>query len=413
MALTPVNAHAAWALGGGAQFTNAARSASGIIGDYIFSNGARTAKAAGRAVSAAALAPIARRRILCGAGGVVTLVACGLGVSLLEQIIVAEGWTIDKEKGEIYKNADQLGAIAYFAGYSSSTPTLFPYSTLTAAVNKELDRIKAINPSTYEYRLVPEKITSQIPNITVVGGVIQNTNCGGCYQYRDTKTAGLPWQDGSITYSAKRVGDQTKRPMTDDEIANKITSLPVSNIADIASTPDYEAENHQPAKAAAAAATETTDAPPAECATGMKMDAATQTCVPTGTVETPTEGELPEFCNWVGTTICEWYTDTKPVFQQITDFFTGVRDDPITEKPEKDTKLDFEKDPTAPEVNLNFGGSCPKPRKVPFNLFGSNFEYEFSFDNLCTIASTAKPVLIAISSLTACFIVAGRNEGDE
>ncbi len=105
--------------------------------------------------------------------------------------------------------------------------------------------------------------------------------------------------------------------------------------------------------------------------------------------------KLPAFCDWA-TALC--------------DHIKWLEKAP--EAPTEPTTVDISEQPsTPPTININFGGSCPMPLTYHVSI-GQwiDTDFVFSFDSFCSALAIAKPVIIACASLTAVYIIAGRQE---
>ncbi|GEM_PF-6616169 len=101
----------------------------------------------------------------------------------------------------------------------------------------------------------------------------------------------------------------------------------------------------------------------------------------------------PSFCGWA-TAVCEFITWFKA-------------DDAETESPEvpweEESPADYEQSWSS---GLG-GGSCPSAVTFTVALGGQSASPEFSFDGLCRFATMMRPVIIALASIIAGFIIAG------
>ena len=399
------------------QFSNLAnvvRNAGGIVADFVFKRGTATAVATARSVSVAELAPIARKRILCG--NLYGLIACSVGTLVLEQLLTGDGWIIDRENGRIHKED------------STENPEyIWMYNDQTGAVkySKNEDEacgvVKAM-ASTYGW---PKDGTStrQYAN---------NNN-----EFKCTYTV-----PGNYTYIwFSRVlnpnYEKTDRDITDAEIADKLKDVPTDDLIALAGSPDYAAENHPVVAAAAAAAQDK----PEECTSGQKLNPATGKCEADSTTnpDTPKNPDLPAFCSWVPVAICNWYTDTQP---RITNIETATKDtktnttDILTEEKkqtaeavktnaaldeltknennnnEQDNNLDFPSIPMPTNTQVVFDHSCPAPVTLAgFTYHGISQNWVVDFSSMCDVlTSIVRPVVIAVGSFISIGIIAGIRE---
>lgn len=99
---------------------------------------------------------------------------------------------------------------------------------------------------------------------------------------------------------------------------------------------------------------------------------------------------------------CEWFT-------VVCDFIDWVQ--------QKDTD-DIEEEietpvPETSDTSFNFNGHCPTAPKVSFNYFGTTFNYEFSYLQLCSLAQNLKPFIIFMATIWSVYIIAGISRGEE
>ena len=101
----------------------------------------------------------------------------------------------------------------------------------------------------------------------------------------------------------------------------------------------------------------------------------------------------PSFCGWASA---------------VCDFFKWVKtDDPDTKKPETPWE---EEDPAQVKQSWSSGlggGSCPAPVSFTVSLAGQSATPEFSFSPICQFGTMMRPVIIALATIIAGFIVGG------
>lgn len=134
------------------------------------------------------------------------------------------------------------------------------------------------------------------------------------------------------------------------------------------------------------------------------------------TTKTDTATEFPVFCGWAPT-ICEaanvviqkpqeWAENTKAAYDDAVDYFkseTGV--------PEK-TKdnINLPDTPITPQtVNVNWGQQCPEPTTTTISFAGQTKDIQIiRYDFICEWAWVVKASVVALASIGAVFIIAGR-----
>lgn len=107
----------------------------------------------------------------------------------------------------------------------------------------------------------------------------------------------------------------------------------------------------------------------------------------------PMESQWPGFCSWA-TTVC--------------DFVDWVRTEPAPdEKPEVPWQEDTPGSITQSWSSGLGGGSCPSPVSFSVSLGGVTSTPEFEFTPICSFGTTMRPVIIALATIIAGFIIAG------
>jgi hypothetical protein len=108
--------------------------------------------------------------------------------------------------------------------------------------------------------------------------------------------------------------------------------------------------------------------------------------------ETPNEGtEWPSFCSWA-TVVCEFID------------WMRSEDEPY-EKPE----VPWEETPVEQESWSSGigGGSCPAPISQSVSIGGQSATMQFEFTGICSFGTMLKPLVLAIASVLAVYIVGG------
>lgn len=135
------------------------------------------------------------------------------------------------------------------------------------------------------------------------------------------------------------------------------------------------------------------------------------------TTKTDTSTEFPVFCGWAPT-ICEaanvviqkpqeWAESIKAAYDDAVDYFKS-------EPEQTDNTLDIgEENQTQPDTTISFQTSCPAKIPLTFNWNGQTLDFSFDFTIWCESISTfVYPIVVALGSLHALYIVAGvRQDG--
>lgn len=107
---------------------------------------------------------------------------------------------------------------------------------------------------------------------------------------------------------------------------------------------------------------------------------------------TPGQSAWPSFCSWASA-VCEWLEWTKEP--------PGQSEQPQDPWAEDQT-------PDAQQWNSGIGGGgCPAPAGFTVSLAGAVASPSFSFEPLCQFLASVRPVIIAIATLYAAYIIAG------
>ncbi len=156
---------------------------------------------------------------------------------------------------------------------------------------------------------------------------------------------------------------------------------------------------------------------PADAVDALKQNAGTaKTTNPDGTTA-ETEFEIPVACTWMPT-ICEaasvvinkpaeWAESIKAAYDDAVDYFKS-------EPEQTDNTLDIgEENQTQPDTTISFQTSCPAKIPLTFNWNGQTLDFSFDFTIWCESISTfVYPIVVALGSLHALYIVAGvRQDG--
>lgn len=388
----------------------------GAVADFRYKDAlGKGYSALNKTVSSQQLAAVARKRILCGT--LVTMIACGVGVSALIDYLEEDGWTVDvandriykEEVGEIWMNTyDGSGGTKRYdsaanACKASPLPTNWSFSHAEPDTDPKRAKCIVLNPS----------------NQTVLNQYV-------------TKVATAPIQ----------------REITDDEIAQAIDEgVEVPDLRGLI-TPAADEPDH-PSNPFADQAKEDD---PANCPAGQKFDSASGECkkdVATTQTDpedpTKTTTEWPTFCNWAKT-VCEYIGYVKPKVDTITkntddiktatqktadeqekarkelekqtvndkDFQDWAKAEPPAVPAEPvDTTYTPSSTPAEFDVQyVQFSGMCPGDRSTSISMGGESVELTFSFEPLCDIAQKVRPFVLAAASISSFFIISGIRGSD-
>lgn len=381
---------------------NVRKIAGGAVADFRFKDSAgKGYSALGRTVSSQQLASVARKRILCGT--LVTMIACGVGVSALVEYLEDDGWTVDVANDRIYK--EEVGEI-WMNTYDGSGGTKRYDSAANACKATSL-------PNNWSF-------SHAAPN--------SDPNKAGCMVLNSSNQTTLNH------YVNKVASAPTQREITDDEIAQAIDEgVEVPDLRDLLTSPDYEAEPHAPLASAAE------DAQPDDkgCSAGMKFDAEKGECVPdTATTTTDPETgeqktEWPTFCNWAKS-ICEYLDFAKPKVTTITDNTTKIATEADKQTKQDKDFYDWMQSENPPPQSPNnavtvtsqeaghYGldlptvftstrfqvpDTCPQVDPLSFNLMGVSYSVNMTLQPVCNFVSMLRPAIIVCGYIYAAQIV--------
>lgn len=117
------------------------------------------------------------------------------------------------------------------------------------------------------------------------------------------------------------------------------------------------------------------------------------------TTTTTTTGEsstdIPPFCEYAATA-CDWFGWTKEEPQQEQDTKPVLKDLDITEETQN---------------RFNWSKQCPAPVSSSVDIIGFSWNYEFSYEPICTAFDKASWFFVFASLIGAVFIVAGVRNG--
>lgn len=149
-----------------------------------------------------------------------------------------------------------------------------------------------------------------------------------------------------------------------------------------------------------------------------------QTQNPTKPETTDLKLEFPKFCGWAPivceaaqsaikfpTTVAEYW---EIAIKSMSETWTQAKEWATTET-ETETKLDLEtpSHDNQPVTSINFSSECPSKIPLVFSWNGGTLDFSFDFTIWCNAIGTyVKPVVIALGSLHALYIVSGvRQDG--
>lgn len=162
---------------------------------------------------------------------------------------------------------------------------------------------------------------------------------------------------------------------------------------------------------------QTAETKPADAVDALKQNSGTaKTTNPDGTTA-ETEFEMPVACTWMPI-VCEaasvvinkpaeWAESIKAAYDDAVDYFKS-------EPEQTDNTLDIgEENQTQPDTTISFQTSCPAKIPLTFNWNGQTLDFSFDFTIWCESISTfVYPIVVALGSLHALYIVAGvRQDG--
>ena len=168
--------------------------------------------------------------------------------------------------------------------------------------------------------------------------------------------------------------------------------------------------------------------------TQLNTNAKTQTSEEAAAEATPKDPAVPEagtnikitfpvFCGWAPivceaaqsaikfpTTVTNWWNTAT---QAISTAYTETKEW-LREEPQQDTELNIQEETQQePDTTINFASTCPDKIPIMLEWNGRTIDFSFDFTIWCNATSTfLKPVVIALGSLHALYIVAGiRQDG--
>lgn len=110
-----------------------------------------------------------------------------------------------------------------------------------------------------------------------------------------------------------------------------------------------------------------------------------------GETTTPSQTQWPGFCSWA-TVVCDFIDWVKKPEQE-------------TEPPE--VPFEEQEMPSKSWTSGLGGGTCPAPESVTVSLSGASQTVQFEYEPICQLASSMRPVIIAMAFLLVPMIVGG------
>lgn len=344
--------------------------------------------------------------------------ALALSVAI-EQILGTVDWVLDPENNQIrYKDPDAFnsctatnscGVTDYYL--FRRTPTVMTYYTSVDAA------CRAVASSFGQTLVSVEKYYDTY-------GRVRGAMC------RTKRTDGSPdmWSLDSTTnpiYDPNATDQDRQKTIPLSNLASRVidnakTGEPKAQAAimqaatDILSEAETDSTKARPITNQLEQSAETK---PADAVDALKQNAGTaKTTNPDGTTA-ETEFEMPVACTWMPI-VCEaasvvinkpaqWAESIKAAYDDAVDYFKS-------EPEQTDNTLDLgEENQTQPDTTISFQTSCPAKIPLTFNWNGQTLDFSFDFTIWCESISTfVYPIVVAIGSLHALYIVAGvRQDG--
>lgn len=130
--------------------------------------------------------------------------------------------------------------------------------------------------------------------------------------------------------------------------------------------------------------------------------AGTDTGTGTGTGTGTAAPATPAFCTYAQT-LCnflDWYK-TEPTTPTNTTVDIKSRD--ISDTPLSNVDIS--------QSRVSFSSSCPSSQPINIRMFGSSFNYDFSYRPMCDFMTQLKPFVIAAAYISGAYIVSGSSRG--
>ncbi|APV35481.1 virulence factor TspB C-terminal domain-related protein [Acinetobacter soli] len=318
--------------------------------------------------------------------------ALALSVAI-EQILGTVDWVLDPENNQIkyavtYCPAGDPDCGKYLWGNSSVSSRKYP--TSEAACNA----IKTLGGGFANY----------------VFKSLQGTTC--VYDYNgERRTATVYKVDNPDYVEQKETKYLPLSTVASTVIDNAKTGQPKAQAAIMQAATDILAEaetDSTKARPITNQLEQSAETKPADAVDALKQNAGTaKTTNPDGTTA-ETEFEMPVACTWMPL-VCQAASVviTKP--QEWADAVV----DWVAEKdvPAKSTQdINLPDTPTTPKtVNVNWGSQCPDPTTTTITFMGQSKDLQIiRYDFICEWAWVVKASVVALASIGAVFIIAGR-----
>lgn len=320
----------------------------------------------------------------------------------IEQILGTVDWVLDPENNQIkyavtYCPAGDPDCGKYLWGNSSVSSRRYPTSEAACNAIKSLGGgfanyvFKSLEGTTCVYDYNGERRTATVYKVANPDYVEQ----------KETKYLPLSTVASTVIDNAK-----TGQPKAQAAILQAATDILAE--AEIDSTKARPITNQLEQSA---------ETKPADAVDALKQNTGTaKTTNPDGTVA-ESEFEMPVACTWMPI-VCEaasvvinkpaeWAESIKAAYDDAVDYFKS-------EPEQTDNTLDIsEENQTQPDTTISFQTSCPAKIPLTFNWNGQTLDFSFDFTIWCESISTfVYPIVVALGSLHALYIVAGvRQDG--
>lgn len=393
---------------------NFVKTSTGIVADYVFKSSASANdpnySAAnddyykrGHAVSNNDLGKVWRNRwagLSNGIGGGLAATAAIAG------LLAAADWILDPANNTIQKRTEGTEVQYQYTMTTPITPAdgnrVCTSTSISAVSSCFISKMQAFY--TNDTRFVITTVQPFSPLIPLPDLAINQTTRSLDYVITEVKNrnGGSLVVDYETDLYIKNTGQivENVRDITEQELADVVAQADAATLKDLATSPNYVAENHQPTAAAAAGAEPKT--PP--CPAGSVRDPLKGTCIGADnqTKPNPTTGgtDLPEFCAYAQT-LCDWLNWTK----KPADFEDPTLVD-IAEPDDSISPDDYQKQ------YFIFSHACPPSHSIPISLMGASQTIELTYEPVCTMADKMRPVIIMVAWIVAARIVTGTTKGD-
>lgn len=346
--------------------------------------------------------------------------ALALSVAI-EQILGTVDWVLDPENNQITYIDNSAGTVCkttkdcayykklYIASYSDKGP---------------LDQY----PISYTFSFTPEQCFTAISLIYApeyaTKAKFDGTRCISDSPYGSYKANIYYIDNPDYSPSATQPTNNKKSyPLTNISqrvIDNAKTGEPKAQAAIMQAATDILAEaetDTTKARPITNQIEQSAETKPADAVDALKQNTGTaKTTNPDGTVA-ESEFEMPVACTWMPI-VCEaasvvinkpaeWSESIKAAYDDAVDYFKS-------EPEQTDNTLDIsEENQTQPDTTISFQTSCPAKIPLTFNWNGQTLDFSFDFTIWCESISTfVYPIVVALGSLHALYIVAGvRQDG--